>query len=319
MDLITSLHSFLRVSETGSFSAVAAERGVTQPAISRQVSALEEYLGARLVQRSTQAVTLTDEGRNLLAPARDLVEAAEGLRNLADQWLRKPVGLVRLAVPAPLGVHVAGHISTLLAQYEELSIELIMRDRPGNLVEEGFDLEVRLGEIEDASLICRRVGSTTRHIVASPEYIDRNLPILHPLDLALHHCIVHPRYGREDVWHFTDLCDAGERGAAEHAVTVRGRFSADNPAAIQTAVLKGHGVACLSHLVVQEDIEAGRLRRLLPQFEFRRQPLYITYAPGRRLAYRTRAVIDFLVRVFQSDPLMKLGSPPGSPPANHVC
>src|SRR5687767_3102097 len=129
MDLIASLHSFLRVAEIGSFSAVAAERGVTQPAISRQVSALEEHLGTRLVQRSTQAVTLTDEGRNLLMSAQELVDAADRLRQAVGDCLRKPAGLVRVALPVPLGLCVSSRISSLLDTYEELSVELIMRDR----------------------------------------------------------------------------------------------------------------------------------------------------------------------------------------------
>jgi DNA-binding transcriptional LysR family regulator len=116
MDLIASLQSFLRVAEIGSFSAVAAERGVTQPAISRQVSALEDYLGTRLVQRSTQAVTLTEEGRNLVVSARELVDAADGLRRVAGNWLRKPAGLVRVALPVPLGLYVSSRIPSLLRQ-----------------------------------------------------------------------------------------------------------------------------------------------------------------------------------------------------------
>ena len=306
MDLIASLHSFLRVAEIGSFSAVAAERGVTQPAISRQVSALEEYLGARLVQRSTQAVTLTEEGRNLVVSARELVDAADGLRQVASTWLRRPAGLVRLALPVPLGLYVTSRISSLLDQYSELSVELIMRDHVGNLVEEGLDLELRLGEVEDASLICRRIGSTTALVVASPEYMKSRPAPTHPHDLALHDCIVHRRLGEDDVWWFTD---AGERSQKKHdecAVKVRGRFRADNATAIYRAALSGQGLACLSHLLVTEDIANGRLCQLLPDFQLRPQPLIITYASRRRLPHRTRAVIDFLVKLLQEDPLMQL-------------
>lgn len=306
MDLITNLQSFLRVAETASFSAVAQERGVTQPAISRQVSALEEYLGARLVQRSTQAVTLTEEGRNLLLPAQELVDAAEGIRNLTGQWERKPIGSVRVALPVPLGLHVSDRIAPLLKEYEGLSIELIMRDHAGNLVEEGLDLEIQIGDVDDASLICRRVGSTSAFVVASPAYLESRRQPEHPLDLAEHHCIVHHRCSNDNVWWFSDTGKARAEADRECSVTVRGRFSTDNAAAAHRAALKGHGIACLSHLLVEDDIASGRLHRLMPGFEFRRQPLFITYASRRRLPHRTRAVIDFLVKLLQEDPQMRL-------------
>ena len=142
MDLIAA---FLRVAETGSFSAVAAERGVTQPAVSRQVSALEDHLGTRLVQRSTQAVTLTEEGRELLVAAQQLVDSAEALRQMTASRRGKPMGRVRLAVPVPLGLYLSDKIGRLLTQYEELSVDLVLRDGVSDLIEEGLDLEVRIG------------------------------------------------------------------------------------------------------------------------------------------------------------------------------
>jgi DNA-binding transcriptional LysR family regulator len=306
MDLIASLQSFLRVAEIGSFSAVAAERGVTQPAISRQVSALEDYLGTRLVQRSTQAVTLTEEGRNLVVSARELVDAADGLRRVAGNWLRKPAGLVRVALPVPLGLYVSSRIPSLLRQYGELSLELIMRDRVGNLIEEGLDLEIRLGEIDDTSLICRRVGSSTALIVASPEYLKGRPMPQHPRDLELHDCIVHRRQGSDDIWWFTDGSSATTQKHDDYAVTIHGRLSSDNAAAIHRAALAGQGIACLSHLLVSEDVANGRLCQLLPDFPLRRQPFHITYASRRGLPHRTRAVIDFLVKLLQEDPQLKL-------------
>ena len=306
MDLISNLQSFLRVAETGSFSAVAAQRGVTQPAISRQVSALEEYLGTRLVQRSTQAVTLTDEGRNLLPAAQELVDAAEGIRHITSRGLRRPIGSVRVALPVPLGLHVSERIGSLLGQYEELSIELIMRDTIGNLVEEGLDLEVRVGAVDDASLTCRRVGSMSACVVAAPSYLDGRPPLRHPRDLAGHHCIVHHGHGRDNVWSFTDPSKLTTELDRECAITVSGRFSTDNEAAAYRAAVTGHGIACLSHLLVMDDLEKGRLRRLLPELQLRRQPLFIAYASRRRLPHRTRAVIDFLVKLLQEDPLTKL-------------
>ncbi|TKC92741.1 LysR family transcriptional regulator [Polyangium fumosum] len=306
MDLINNLQSFLRVAETGSFSAVAAQRGVTQPAISRQVGALEEYLGAQLVQRSTQAVTLTEEGRNLLAPAQQLVDAAEGIRNMTGRGQREPVGSVRVAVPVPLGFYFSDRVSSLLTCHGELSIDLVMRDHVGSLVEEGLDLAVVAGTVEDSSLICRRVGWTSSFVVATPEYLaGRPLP-REPSDLAGHDCIVHRRRGSDGTWWFTDRRKASTDEGRECAVKVGGRLSADNESAVYRAAVGGHGIANLSHLLVMDDIGSGRLCRLLPDHQCRRQPVYITYTSRRHLAQRTRAVMDFLVELIQEDPHMKL-------------
>jgi DNA-binding transcriptional LysR family regulator len=306
MDLISSLQSFLRVAEMGSFSAVAAQRGVTQPAISRQVGALEEYLGAQLVQRSTQAVTLTEEGRNLLTPAQELVDAAEGIRQMTGRGLHEPVGSVRVALPVPLGLYMSDRINSLLTRHGELSIELVMRDHAGSLVEEGLDLAVVAGTVEDSSLICRRVGWASAFVVATPQYLaERPLP-REPEDLAGHDCIVHRRRNSDDVWWFTDTRKPIADGERECAVKVSGRLCADNESAVYRAALSGHGIASLSHLLVMADIESGRLCRLLPDHQCRRQPLYITYASRRRLPHRTRAVMDFLVKLIQEDPHMKL-------------
>lgn len=301
MDLIASLQSFVRVAETRSFSAVAAERGVTQPAISRQVSALEEYLSVRLVHRSSQAVTLTEEGRNLLLPAQEVIDAAEAIRQLTMRWSRKPVGSVRVALPVSLGLYLSDRIASLLQEYDELAIRLVLRDRPGNLVEDGLDLEIRVGELADSSLICRRVGTMAYTVVASRAYLEgRSVPV-HPSDLEGHDCILHNRSGMDAVWHLTEAATG-----TDHHVAATGRFSADNAAAAYRAALGGQGVACLPAVLVADDLESGRLIALLPGFQPPRQHIYVTFASRRRMPHRTRAVIDFLAQLFQSDPQTRI-------------
>jgi DNA-binding transcriptional LysR family regulator len=288
----------LRVAHTKSFSAVAAERGVTQPAVSRQLSALEEHLGTRLVQRSTQAVTLTDEGRTLLGPARELVEAADALLDSAKHRRGTPVGLVRIAVSVPLGLYLASFITKLLDEHQELSVELVLRDRYGNLQEDGLDAEVRVGERSDSSLISRRVGSTSQWVVASPAYLKRTSVPVQPQELEVHNCIVHHKEGSDDVWWFTEA--GGKDPKEEIAVNVHGRFSANNAAAVHRAALAGQGIACLSHLIVQDDVNAGTLVRLLEHYQPRRHPIYIDY-PARNLPPRVKAVIDFLQQHAKDD------------------
>jgi len=302
VDLVAALRSFLRVAHTKSFSAVAAEKGVTQPAVSRQLSALEEHLGTRLVQRSTQAVTLTDEGKALLEPARELVEAADALLDSAKHRRGKPVGLVRIAVSVPLGLYLATYVTKLLEQHPELSVELVLRDRYGNLQEDGLDAEVRVGERSDSSLISRRVGSTSQWTVASPDYLKKVGVPAHPQDLEAHNCIVHHKEGSDDVWWFTSPNSAEPR--EEMAVNVHGRFSANNAAAVHKAACAGQGIACLSHLIVQDDVRSGTLVRVLQDFQPRRYPIYIDY-PARNIPPRVKVVIDFLHQYAKDDPLFR--------------
>ena len=298
MDIIAALRTFLRVAEVGSFSAVAEERGVTQPAVSRQVSALEEHFGTRLVQRSTHAVTLTDEGRELVPAAQQLVDSADTLQERTGRRRAKPVGRVRLSVPVPLGLYFSSKLDALLKKHDELSIDLVLHDRLRDLIEEGIDLQVCVGEVSDSALISRRIGATTAFLVAAPDYLKGRAAPKEPADLQQHECIVYYRWGRDDVWWF-----AGREGAV--STSVRGRFRANNSEAVRRAALNGYGIALLSHLLVADDIGAGRLRVLMPAFPPSRFPLTVVYPSRRNLPSRVRAVIDFLSEIVQADPAMR--------------
>src|SRR6266403_289784 len=223
MDLIAALRTFLRVAEVGSFSAVAEERGVTQPAVSRQVSALEEHFGTRLVQRSTHAVTLTEEGRDLVPAAQQLVDSADALQERTGRRRTKPMGRVRLSVPVPLGLYFSSKLNSLLKKHDELSIDLILHDRLRDLIEEGIDLQVCVGEVNESALISRRIGATTAFLVAAPDYLKGRAGPNEPADLQQHDCIVYHRWGRDDVWWF-----AGPEGTV--SASVRGRLRVLMPA-----------------------------------------------------------------------------------------
>ncbi len=298
MDLVAALRTFLRVAEVGSFSAVAEERGVTQPAVSRQVAALESHFGTRLVQRSTHAVTLTDEGRELVPGAHQLVDSADALQERIGRRRARPAGRVRLSVPVPLGLYFTSKLDYLLKKHDELSIDLILHDRLRDLIEEGIDLQVCVGEIRDSALISRRIGATTAFLVAAPHYLKGRPAPKEPADLLQHDCIVYHRWGRDDVWWF-----AGPKGIV--STSVRGRFRANNSDAVRHAALNGLGITLLSHLLVADDIRAGRLRSLMPEYPPARFPLTVVYPSRRNLPSRVRAVIEHLREIVQADPAMR--------------
>lgn len=272
---------------------------MTQPAISRQVSALEAHLGTRVVHRSTQAVTLTDEGRHLLAAARDLVTAAESLRESTADRRIHAVGVVRLAVQEGISARVVDHIPRLLKQHQALSVELVVRDRVGGLVEEGLDAEVRRGPIEDLTVVTRHIGSVSLAVVASPEYLARRPLPEHPSDLAAHDCIIHGDPFSDGVWWFRETGLVGSERSIP--VTVTGRFRSNHLASVHRTALAGEGIASLPSCLIAPDLDTGALALLLPRFERRGWAVHVAYPNRSALPRRTRVIIDFLVDLFRED------------------
>lgn len=296
MDLLAAFRTFIRVAETGSFSAVARELGTTQPSVSRQVTALEEHLGARLIQRTTRRLALTEDGRDLLGHARRVLDSVDEAEGAVGRGHRTPGGLVRIAAPASFGrQYVAPRMWRLLDRYPGLSVELLLSDSVTDLVAQGIDLAIRGGAVGEASLVARRIGSSVQHVVASAEYLDRNGEPALPSDLVRHACIVFLNRATPNEWSFE-----GPDGLIP--VRVSGRFRTESSEALREAVVTGIGVALSPLWLFGEDIAAGRVRIVLRGFQARPVPIHAVYPSRRNLAPRTRAVIDFLVDEFRLDP-----------------
>lgn len=307
MDLLAAFRVFVRVAEAGSFSAVAREVGATQPAVSRQVAALEEHLGARLIQRTTRSLTLTEDGRDLLGHAQRVLDCVEEAEAAVGRRQSAPAGLVRLATPASFGrLYVAPRMRRLLDRYPELSVEMHMSDTVSDLVADGIDLAIRGGAVAEASLIARRIGSSARYVVASADYLDRHGEPSHPHDLAQHSCIVFLNGANPHEWSFN-----GPDGAV--TVPVSGRFRTDSSEAMREAVVAGVGVALFSAWAFGEELASGQVRAVLREFQAERVQIQAVYPSRRNLAPRTRAVIDFLVDEFRLDPAISSYGEPAQP------
>ncbi|TXI10833.1 MAG: LysR family transcriptional regulator [Rhizobium sp.] len=296
MDIVCALQTFMRVVETGSFSAAAVDLRLTQPAVSRQVSALEAHLNTRLLHRTTTALALTAEGEQIVPMALKIIEAVEALSETTCSE-GAAAGKVRLALPTPLGLYLSDRMGMLLECHPGLSVDLLFREKPSDLIGEGIDLEVRLGLVADCSLMCRRIGWTTAFLVAAPSYLrGRGIPDV-PDDIGIHDCICYSRAGDARTWSFSN-------GAEDVAVRIAPRLIASNSVAVHRAALAGNGLAVLSHILVGPDIEAGRLVRLMPAFPPSRLPINVVYPSRRNLPLRVRTVLDFLVEAVREDPLM---------------
>src|SRR5580704_7870707 len=259
MDILGALGILVRVVETGSFSAVARERGLSQAAVARQISHLEDHFGVRLFHRTTRKLSLTDDGETLLGLARPVLEGVETLEAALGQHSAAAVGLVRVGVTVTASRFLSLRLPALLADHPGLKVELVVGDRLGHLIEDRLDLAMRVGEVTDASLVARRTGTAVRVAVAAPGYIRRHGEPSSPADLANHTCIVHDVGPDSDLWRF-----ATPEGAKD--VRVSGGFLANDVRAVHLAARTGYGIAYLALVEVFDDLRNGTLVRVLRGF-----------------------------------------------------
>ena len=286
------------MAEAGSFSAVARELGTTQPAVSRQVAGLEEHLGARLIQRTTRSLTLTEDGRDLLGHARRVLDAVEEAEAAVGRRHTNLGGLVRLATSTTFGrFHVAPRMNRLLERFPELSVDLHMSDAIIDLVADGIDVAIRVGMVTDSSLVIRKIGSTRRITVASEDCIAAHGMPEHPSDLARLPCVIFTGFANPTEWHFV-----GPGGPVQ--VNVGGRFRTDSGEAVREAVVGGLGFAVLPTWFLGGSGEDQWWRPVLTGWEPPRGVISAVYPSRRNLAPRTRAVIDFFIDEFRLDPII---------------
>lgn len=293
MDLIAGLQIFVRVAETGSFSAVARETGASQSAITRQIAQLEGHFGVRLLHRTTRKLSLTEDGQGLLLRARHLLEEAEDLEDTFGRDAKAATGLVRIGLPIGAAILLTPDFGPLLREHPGLSVEVVVTDHVEDLVAERLDAAVRLGAPSDTSLVSRGLAMIGSAPVAAPAYLERTGAPRRPEDLASHACVIWDQGPDSARWLFE-----GPDGKID--VSVTGPFRSDNSLIVRQAVLAGHGIGLLGEALVMNDLHSGRLYRLLPDYSARRRPAFVVYPSRRFLPQRTRVVIDFLVQRFKT-------------------
>jgi DNA-binding transcriptional LysR family regulator len=288
MDLLHALGTFVRVVETGSFSAVARETDSSNSSVTRLIGRLEDHFGIRLLHRTTRHLGLTDDGESLLAQARGMLEAAEQMEATLGRRKASPTGRVRVGLPPGMAILVTSRLSSLFRHYPGLSVDLVIGERFGDLIEERLDLVVQNGRSEHASAVVRAIATFSRAVVATPAYLEEHGVPQDPEALAHHSCIVHETGPDSNRWSFT-----GPTGPVD--VRVAGPLHASSATMVHRAALAGSGIACLLEPHVLDDIRAGRLCRLLPKCTSERERIFVMYPSRRHVPPRTRVLIDFFV------------------------
>lgn len=296
-DPLEGYATFAAVVDSGGFSAAADRQGVSKSAISKQVARLEERLGARLLNRTTRRLSLTEAGQAFHTHALRILAEAEEAELAVSQLHASPRGLLRVSAPMSFGLrHLAPALCPFLDRYPDLTLEVVYDDRLVDLLAEGLDVAVRIARLADSSMIARRVAPCRRLAVASPDYVARRGLPLHPADLGRHDCLLYTLGNSTSEWQFSHA------DGSHAAVAVTGRLRANNGDALREAALAGLGIVMTPTFIVGDDLAAGRLVRVLPEWEASDIAIHAVYPPGRHLSVKVRAFVDFLAETFGPAP-----------------
>ena len=283
---------FVAVVEQGSFSAAGAKLGITKSAVSKRVTQLEGRLGVRLLQRSTRKLSLTEAGEAYFRHALDSLGAAMQAEDAVAEMQGDPKGLLRVSAPMSFGrLHLAPLVAAFMKRYPGLRLDLVMDDRRVDLIEGGFDVAIRAGELPDSALIARRLAPCRVVLCASPDYLAAAGMPGKPQDLRDHDCLAYSYFSGHHEWSLE-----GRKGAEK--ITVSGRYQVNNSEALREAVLGGLGIARIPTFIVGPDLAAGTLVQVLPDYPVETQTLYAVFPERRHLPAKVRAFLDFAVESF---------------------
>jgi len=297
MDRMAGMAAFTKVVGAGSFSAAAREMQVSQALVTKQIQELESWLGARLLNRTTRRLSLTEIGTVFYERAARILDAVEEARNAAGALQTVPRGRLRINAPVSFGlIHLAPAITEFLRRFPDVSIEMLVNDRVVDLLEGEFDVGVRIGRLRDSSLIARKIAPIRLAVCAAPDYLAQHGAPKTPDDLANHDCLEHTYFETRGEWRLLN------REGEPIVVPVSGRYLANNADVLRSTAIAGGGIILLPTFLVGEDLRSGRLVRLLPDYPPPEQGLYALYPPGRHLSAKVRSFVDFLIARFAGEP-----------------
>jgi DNA-binding transcriptional LysR family regulator len=292
MDRFLEMQTFSTVVDAGSFVKAAESLGLSKAAVSRYVGELEARLGVRLLQRTTRRLSLTEAGQVFYARSKDLLAGVDEAEAEITSRSGTASGLLRISAPVTFGIlHLAPLWGVFRAQYPDVALDLTLADRVVDLVEEGYDMAIRIAGLPSSTLVSRRLASTRAVLCASPEYLAVHGTPQHPSDLAQHAVIAYTYWAAKDEWHFD-----GPEGPV--SVSTRPCIHTNNGDTCRAAALAHQGIILQPSFLVGEDLAAGRLVELLPTYQSLEMGIYAVYPSRKHVPPKVRALVDFLAAHF---------------------
>ena len=298
MEWVRAARLFVSVVHTGSLSAAGRQAGLSTATVSRLILALEQSLGGRLLNRTTRKLSLTEAGQVYFRQAEQILRQISDANDSVAKFQSVPRGTLRVHTRMLVGhQYIVPALPQFLAQHPEIKIDLMLSNYPVDLVEKNIDVDIRIGKLDDSSLVARKLAASERLVCASPAYLERSPPIASPLDLARHNCLTYRINLGETVWRFVDA------DSEMVAVPVSGSFQTDNGHALLESVRAGVGIGLMPDWAISTDLSSGRLVRLFPNHrvsytEFD-NGIYAVYQQTNKTLAKVRVFIEFLVRLFQ--------------------
>ncbi|MBT8082786.1 MAG: LysR family transcriptional regulator [Gammaproteobacteria bacterium] len=301
MDTIDGMRTFVTVITEGSFSAAAERLNMSPQLASKYVAQLEARLGARLINRSTRRMSITEAGQAYFERCQYVLAEIDEMESAVGDATTAARGTLRINAPMTFGTM---HLSQAIAEYQrgqpDVSVDLTLDDRVVDIVSEGYDMAIRIGRMPESALVARKLAPVRLVVCGSPDYFaNREIPRT-PDDLAGHECLLYTIASDASRWRFG-------RGTETHDVRVSGGFSANNGDALRLAALAGRGLVLQPTFIVGEDIRAGRLRQVLEDYEVEPMGVYAVYAHRQYLSGKVRTFVDFLAGYFGSPPFWECG------------
>ena len=296
MDKLNSMSIFVEVVKGQSFTAAAEKTDYSRAQVSKSVNQLEAYLGTRLLNRTTRRISLTETGRIYYERCKAILNDIDEVEGIASEQTSTPHGRLTISAPTSFGtLHLNEAIPEYMKQYPQVQISLSLADRFIDVVAEGFDLAIRIAELEDSSLIARKIAPCKRVFCASPDYLNKFGTPKVPQDLAIHQCLIYSNELKPDTWILH-----GPNGT--ESIKVNGPICTDNGDILKAAAISGLGVTLLPTFIAGPDLAAGRLKQVLPDYCPPEISIYIVFPSRRYLSAKVRTFVDFLSDYFGEHP-----------------
>ena len=288
MDKLTSMNVFVRVAKAGSFAGGARELDISRAMATKHIMQLESSLGTRLFNRTTRSLSLTDVGASYLERCQQVLLDVEEMEAAVTHLQTEPRGVLKISAPPVIGAtHITRAIAEFLKIHSDLTVDLILQSSPGDMIDEGIDIAIYLGTLDDTSMVARKLASSSMIVCGAPAYFERHGIPETPEDLLNHSCLVNWASAPRNKWHFKS--DSGNS-----TILVNGRMQANVADALRLAAIEGLGLVMLASYVVSRDIEKGKLKAVLENYTLPPLDIHAVYPHRKYLSAKVRRFLEFL-------------------------